>query len=107
MIKRNYCFLFICLILFLLSNMAYAEIIGTYEVGDFSNYNRDLVLGNDIDAGDIIAIDGFNTLQLSGDNEFVRTEGDLAGFTNGSDWSLDDHNAKQISFLVLGFFYAR
>ncbi|MGD9161979.1 MAG: hypothetical protein PVG39_26445, partial [Desulfobacteraceae bacterium] len=85
--KRSYCFVIICLILFLLSNMAYAEIIGTYEVGDFSSYNRNLVLGTDIDAGDIISINGFNALQLSGDNEFVRTAGDLAGFTYGSDWS--------------------
>ncbi len=66
---------------------AYAVPVGLYEVADFSQYNRDITLGSDIGSDAISSINGFNTLTLSGDNGFVKTVGDLAGFTYQSDWS--------------------
>lgn len=75
------------LVLFPMAGVTYAVPVGSYEVGDFSNYNRSLTLGVDIQEDDIITIDGFNTLQLSGDKEYVKTVEGLQGFTYQSDWS--------------------
>lgn len=72
---------------FLLANESYAVPVGLYEVTDFSSYNRELTLGSAVDAGDITTIGGFNALDLSGDNEYVKTVGGIAGFTYQSDWS--------------------
>jgi len=72
---------------FLSANKLYAVPVGLYEVSDFSSYNRGLTLGSAVDAGDITTIGGFNALQLSGDNEYVKTVGGIAGFTYQSDWS--------------------
>lgn len=77
----------ITVVSFLLVNEAYAVPVGLYEVADFSSYNRELTLGSAVDAGDITTIGGFNALHLSGDNEYVKTVGGIAGFTYQSDWS--------------------
>jgi len=75
------------LISFLWSSPSYATLIGNYEVADFSNYSRAITLGSGITTDDISLTGGFNTLDLSGDNEFVKTDSGLAGFTYKQDWS--------------------
>ncbi len=72
---------------FILLNPSYATLIGNYELADFSHDERAITLGSGIDADNISLINGLNTLDLSGDNEFVKTDGDLAGFTYQNDWS--------------------
>jgi len=75
------------LVLLPMAGVTYAVPVGSYEVGDFSSFNRDLTLGAEIQEDDIMTIGGFNTLQLSGDKEYVKTVEGLQGFTYQSDWS--------------------
>ncbi len=71
----------------LLAEKSQAVPLGAYEVGDFSSYNRDLSFGSGVDASNVTTVEGFNALRLKDDNEYVKTVGDLAGFTYQSDWS--------------------
>lgn len=75
------------LICIVTANLASAVMIGSYDLSDFSGYDRGLELGSGIEETNIITVGGFNALQLSGDTEFVRTQEGLQGFTYNSDWS--------------------
>ncbi len=61
--------------------------LGDYEIGDFSSYDREIVAGTNINSSDIASSGNLTWLTLSGDNGYIKTAGNLAGFTYNSDWS--------------------
>lgn len=69
------------------ANAVLAGVVGEYEIADFSSYDRAISLGSAVTESSVVQHNGMDFVTLSGDNGYIKTDGDLAGFTYNSDWS--------------------